>query len=182
MNKKTILFLDVDGVFSIPNLQNTDERRERLPVGNGHHLICWPIPLYRQLLYAIGIEKQLHPVWLSAWGDAAHALTNRAFTQAFPVAYPLSPRKLHYARQHWQDMECIDRKLVAAHYYLIRKRWERVIWIEDGFAEETMKWARSNARIHLVDTTQHEVHSLLLSEQQAAIDEFIDRYILREAK
>ena len=28
MNKKTILFLDVDGVFSIPNLQNTDERRD----------------------------------------------------------------------------------------------------------------------------------------------------------
>lgn len=171
---KTVLFLDVDGVFSIPNTEDTDERLIRLPVGGGHHINCWPIPQYRQLLYAIGLEKRLHPVWLSAWGDAAHTLTNHAMTQAFPVAYPLSKRQAYYADQQFSgDTRWIDRKLIAAVYYLYKRRqYECVIWIEDGFAEETREWA-SKSNVKLIDTTDDRIRSMLLATHETAVQEFM---------
>jgi len=172
---KTILFLDIDGVFSIPNPENKDERLERIPLGEGHHIVCWPIPMYQRLIYAIGVEKRLHPAWLSAWGDAAHALTNRAMTQVFPVAYPLSSQKLRYARQRFSahDFERIDRKLVAAVYYLCSRCYDRVIWIEDGFAEETVEWA-STRNIRLIDTTDETIKQMLLSCQEQAVHDFME--------
>ena len=171
---KTVLFLDVDGVFSIPNPQDNDERLERIHLFDGHHIVCWPIPMYRQLLYAIGTDKRFHPVWLSAWGDAAHALTNRAMTQAFPVAYPLSNRQMYYARQRFSGD--VDRKLMAAVYYLVKTRKERVIWIEDGFAEETIAWAGKND-VRLIDTTEDSVRRLLLATHEAAVQDIMDMLI-----
>lgn len=172
--KKTVLFLDVDGVFSIPNMEDHHERRERIPIGDGHHIVCWPIPMYQRLIYAIGNDKRIHPVWLSAWGDAAHALTNRAMTQAFPVAYPLSSRKLPYAWQRFpaDQKDRIDRKLVAAVYYLCSRRSTRAIWVEDGFAEETKEWA-SRCNVKLIDTTDEAVKRMLLSHQEYVVQEFM---------
>lgn len=173
--KKTVLFLDVDGVFSIPNTVNKDERLTRLSLWDGHHMVCWPIPMYRELLYAIGIEKRLHPVWLSAWGDAVHTLTNHAMTQAFPVAYPLSDRQMYYARQRFSgDISCIDRKLIAAVYYLAKRRsYERVIWIEDGFAEETVDWAQKS-KVKLIDTTDDRIRSMLLAMHEMAVQDVME--------
>jgi len=172
---KTILFLDVDGVFSIPNMEDHHERRERIAIGGGHHIVCWPIPIYRQLIYAIGNDQQFHPVWLSAWGDAAHALTNRALTQTFPVAYPLSNRRLRYAWQRFpaEHRDKIDRKLVSAVYHLCTRRYDRVIWVEDGFAEETKTWA-SSSNVRLIDTTDEAVKRMLLSCHEHAVEEFIE--------
>ena len=171
---KTVLFLDVDGVFSIPNTEDTDERLERIPLWNGHHIVCWPIPMYKHLLYAIGADKRFHPVWLSAWGDAAHALTNRAMTQAFPVAYPLSTRQMRYARQRFE--RDVDRKLMAAVYYLARylrtHSDARVIWIEDGFADETRTWA-SKSNVRLIDTTDEGIKSMLLSSDAESVQRFM---------
>lgn len=172
---KTILFLDIDGVFSIPDPAQHDKRLERLSLQNGQHIVCWPIPLYRQIISAIGQERQLHPVWLSAWGDAAHVLTNRAMTQAFPVAYPLSAQKWHYARQRFPESERVDKKLVAAVYYLRARRYDRVIWMEDGFTEETRAWASKNA-VRLIDTTEEAVKALLLSEEEQAVQEVLNLF------
>jgi hypothetical protein len=173
---KTILFLDIDGVFSIPNVSDTNERRERIPIGDGHHIVCWPIPMYQQFLYTIGNEKRFHPAWLSAWGDAAHALTNRAMTQAFPVAYPLSSRQLRYAWQRFpqEGRERIDKKLIAAVYYLRARRFNRVIWVEDGFTDETMQWAERSGNVRLIDTTDEDIKRMLLSSHEQAVQEFME--------
>jgi len=171
---KTILFLDVDGVFSIPNTADKDERLERIPLGDGHHIVCWPIPMYKRLLYAIGMEKRLHPVWLTAWGDAAHVLTNRAMTQAFPVAYPLSRQQTRYAHMRFSHPEQSDRKLIAAVYYLVKHHGPgQVIWVEDGFAEETKEWAAA-VDVRLIDTTDETIRELLLSREEQAVQKFME--------
>lgn len=100
----------------------------------------------------------------------------QSMTHAFPVAYPLSSRQLSYA---WQPFPLagrarIDKKLVAAVYYLRARRFERVLWIEDGFSVETREWAKRSGNVRLIDTTDEAIKRMLLSCHVQAVQECME--------
>lgn len=175
---RTVLFLDIDGVFSIPNTENIEERKESWP-GCG---VLYPIPMAMQLLRAIDDNRQLQPVWLSAWNGNAFHWNARANTRDWPVAYHLSRRQETYAFKRFPEfrMGRIDRKLIAARYYIRDMVHKPVIWMEDGFADETRAWAKETPQVKLVDTTIHLIRACLLAyhtnPEQAAHD-FIRRWL-----
>lgn len=178
---KTILFVDIDGVLSILTQDNA-ANYEKL----GRGLPAWPIPLACQILRLIDQDTQLKPVWLSSWGTESVLWNERAKTRHWPVGYYLSKKQERYAKQVlptalFTNEKYIDRKLIAAQYYLRKKpATQRVVWIEDGFAEETEQWAIQRGNVRLVDTTEEAVLSLLLATEEAAMRQFIE--LLKQQK
>lgn len=159
--KKQVWFLDIDGVFSIPTKENASQREKF-----GYGLFCWPIPVAFHLIRAIADDRRIHPVWLSCWDTSSLLWNAKAGTRLFPVGYHLSGRQKDYADRLFSEYagHRIDRKLVAARYYLRKYPTHEIVWIEDGFMTETEEWARQEGRVKLVDTTQDDIREMLLRE------------------
>jgi hypothetical protein len=175
MKSVTILFLDIDGVFSIPDQVDGQIRYERWLRG----LPVWPVPLSYALVRAIAQDRQLHPVWLSSWGDLALLWNERAGTKNFPVGYYLTRRRFLKACRMFPHLVHSDRKLLAVHYYLRQYPDHNVMWIEDGFDDETVSWAAREHHVCLIDTTTEPVLSVLLYEDvEAAARDFVTTYLI----
>lgn len=173
---KIVLFLDV-GVLSIPNRQNTEERKERWP-GCG---VLWPIPLANALLQAIDTDPRILPVWLSCWDSAAWHWNDRAGTSRWAVGYHLCKTVQTKALQRFPECRGQDKKLLAARWFLRERPHNQVVWIEDGFAEETKAWASARGRTRLVDTwpMAHGAAAFLArryQNEQRAAQIFLARY------
>jgi hypothetical protein len=136
MKQSTVLFLDIDGVLSIPHPRDGSIRFERWQPG----LPVWPIPLASALVRTIDQDRHLHPVWLSAWDQRAWLWNDRAGTRHWPIGYCLKPRQWRYAYCLFPTLRGVrfDNKLMAVLYYLRRYPHKRVVWVEDGFADETV--------------------------------------------
>lgn len=172
-NVKTILFVDVDGVLSIPTPETASDYEKF-----GFGLPAWPVPLAYLLIQAIDADRSFYPIWLSCWDTDARIWNDRANTRHWRVGYHLSSRQANYARKVLPSslfVDRIDRKLIAVQYYL--RKWnacQAVTWIEDGFADETRQWAAERGGVRLIDTTTEPILSLLLSKDQSAIQQFIE--------
>lgn len=177
--RRTILFLDVDGVLSIINPENIRERRQSWDGAPP----AWPIPLAFPLLRAIAQEQRLHPVWLTTWDKRAWLWNEHAGTPRWPVGYQLTNQQIPHARRLFPDLAALfsDEKLLAARYYLRRRPQNRVVWIEDGFAPRTWEWAAGEPRVRLIDTTETSMLAVLLADpadKEAAAREFVHTYLL----
>jgi hypothetical protein len=173
------LFLDIDGVFTMLDAVQLPMER----VGGIH---VRPIPMANALLKAINEDERLDPIWLTSWDKGAHLWNERAETTRWPVAYHLSKRDERDARTAlcWLFDMNLDRKLIAAQYFLFRARPLDcpVVWIEDGFAQETYAWAKERGNVRLVDTLVDPIRSQLLAQYddpKQAAREFIETYFLR---
>lgn len=145
---KTILFLDIDGVLSIPDPQDYQKRRERWP-GCG---VLWPIPLAYPLLRTIDADPRILPVWMSCWDTGGHEWSARAGTPRWPVGYHLCKTVETKALQRFPECQGQDKKLLAVRWFLRKRARNPVVWVEDGFAEETRAWASARGNVRLVDT------------------------------
>ncbi len=179
MRRSNLCFWDVDGVFSIP----TPETRTQW-VKFGYGLPAWVTPTAFALLRAVDADPHRHNVWLSAWGTDAVLWNQRAGTRVWPVAYHLTCRQLQYAKKVlpaplFADPR-IDGKLIAVHYYLWRRRYPEsghVLWVEDGFAEETRAWASARGNVSLIDTSEDPLRATLLNAElpvEDAMAHFLD--------
>ena len=144
------LFLDIDGVFNIstPNGQT-------MMLDHKH---VWPIPMTIPLLQAIDHDASITPVWITHWGEGAHAWNEYADTRRWEVAYPLAP---HTQTTMGYLFPILYDKPLAIQYYLRQHPGLRSIWMQDGFPTVSFDWARQN-RVHLIDTTQEPLRRLLL--------------------
>ncbi len=187
MTPPTTLFLDIDGVFTM--MDCPDLKMER--VGGIH---CRPIPMANALLQTIDKCNRLVPIWLSSWDIGSLEWNRRANTLPWYVGYHLTEKQEKLTRNAfpWDypelDNATLDKKLVAAQSFLwfqTGDRQSRAVWIEDGFAPETLAWAKERnskvAETILIDTTKEPIRSELLStyedyEQSAKM--FMEKYIL----
>jgi len=154
-----LLFLDIDGVFTIKH-EHLD--KERI---NGVHV--HPIPMCGALLQMLDRDPAISPVWLTSWGDAALAWNKRYGTQKWPVAYPLDFADASKADQQFPRLHNNkpDEKLIAVWWYL-RKMPEDapVMWMEDGFAPETILWAHERGNVRLIDTRNPQILAALVQK------------------
>lgn len=151
-----ILFLDIDGVFSIKHEHIEKDRINGIPVH--------PIPMCGALLRAIDNYLSVRPVWLTSWGDTARAWNKRYGTSKWPVAYPLAPEDAAKADRKFPRLHDNkpDDKLIAVWWYLRNMPIDaHVIWMEDGFAVETVMWSQRQHDVRLIDTRNPEILSVL---------------------
>jgi hypothetical protein len=185
--RRTILFIDIDGVLSI--LDSVDEIEDRkISWPGGPH--AWPIPMTRELLQAINEEKRLYPVWMSAWYDAAllwnfYARTRRLWPMGYTWHKATVQRVfpelgwVYGIRPTWDGQE-IDSKLLAVRYFLRNDPCSPVTWIEDGFAPETRAWAAERGA-RLVNTLEPAIREVLRAnydQPRQAARQFIETYLL----
>lgn len=167
-----LVLLDIDGVLNgvAPGLPP-----ERLPEGG----VIWPIPMANALLQAIQQDWRLYPLWCTSWYKRAPLWNDRAGTPRWPIAH--ITRRAHVDR--WfpgvLPEKRYDWKLASALYYRRRFPTRKIIWIEDGFFEETKRWAASDPLVRLVDTTEATIRALLLADGgiQKAVQTFLDVYV-----
>ena len=189
MPERTIIFVDIDGVLSVLNPDNFEERR----LGPGWPgMSAWPIPMTKPLLEALSYDPRFTPIWMSAWHDASLLWNFYARSPLWKVGYSLLPREWHHAKRcfpelgglHWSPTwngERVDTKLVAVRYHL-RKHSGRAVWIEDGFADCTHAWAASNPQVRLIDPREAPFSSFWLCAEQPeqVAKQFIEEYLARE--
>lgn len=183
----TTLFLDIDGVFTLLDAMHLPMER----VGGIH---VRPIPMANALLRAINETKGIVPVWLTSWDAGAHTWNDRSGTQHWPIAHHLDAQQEAVAKIGWPEFfeRDTDRKLIEAAYWLWSSLSERhrVVWIEDGFTQETVAWARtrSNIEMHetiLIDTLKEPIRAQLLSEHEdydKVAREFVETYVLGKGR
>ncbi len=172
------LFLDIDGVFSIKHEHITSERI------NG--VKAHPIPMCGALLQALDRDPAIRPVWLTSWGDTARAWNKRFGTATWPVAYPLDVADAARADRQFPRLHHTkpDDKLIAVWWYLRDLPDQTpVMWMEDGFAVETVQWAQERGNTRLIDTRNPKILADLIqkcADQQAcaqAARAFVARWI-----
>lgn len=174
---KTIVFLDIDGVLSIPNVNNYAERHERWP-GVG---APWPIPMANDLLRVIDTSSRILPVWLSCWSTGGYVWNDRAGTRRWPVGYHLCKSSQTLALRRFPEYRGQDEKLLAARWFLRDHPRNPVVWIEDGFADETQAWATTRGNARLVDTWPYDGETARFltrnyEDPAQAAKEFLERY------
>lgn len=174
------VYLDIDGVLSIPGPEPDPGWKKWGPY------YASPIPMWSALLHLLNVDKRLDCHWLTNWeGDAWY--WNRI---AHTALWPALARPGAWARRaitdSWERAEdgtirdIHDWKLTALRYRLHRyhQQYHKVIWIEDGFAPETIAYAKEQ-NWALVDTTDPAIQAALLAVpgtfEQAKT--FIDAYI-----
>jgi hypothetical protein len=146
------LFLDIDGVFSIKHEHIQSERINGIKVH--------PIPMCAALLQALDRDPAISPVWLTSWGDMAQAWNKRYGTAKWPVAYPLDVADAAKADRQFPRLHNNkpDDKLIAVWWYLRDLPKDTpVMWMEDGFAVETVMWAHERGNARLIDTRNPEI-------------------------
>lgn len=172
------LFLDIDGVFSI--------KHDHIPKDRINGVHVHPIPMCAALMQMLDKDPTIAPVWLTSWGDAALAWNKRYGTAKWPVAYPLdfadaSKADQQYPRLHNNKP---DDKLIAVWWYLRKMPKDApVMWMEDGFAPETVLWAHERGNVRLIDTRNPDIMDALTqkcADQQECVQaahKFIAKFI-----
>lgn len=182
MKTKIAVFMDIDGVLSMPWEGMPRDAWQKW--GNGY---AAPIPMWQSLIAAMHADKRLACHWLTNWGDDAWYWNQAAGTlcwpslarpnawtrRALPDCFEPGPGNVPICRYHW--------KLVALRYRLMRyhTRYSKVVWIEDGFTPETIAHA-SQEGWQLVDTTKHAICEFLFRSEGTMSNAraFIEQYIV----
>lgn len=173
------IFLDIDGVFSV--------KHDHIPKEHISGINAHPIPMCNALLRLLDADPILRPLWMSSWGDQATAWNKRAGTQRWPVAYPLDPAEAVRAERKFGVQvphDKPDAKLIAVWWYMqTQDKGTPCIWMEDGFAPETVMWAHQQGNVRLIDTRNPEILNALTqkcADQQECVQaarKFIAQYI-----
>lgn len=151
---KPILLLDVDGVL---NVIKDDVDPIRLPVPRSiqtdciinffggaedepaadHEVQFWPNPFCNELL--AWADKNTELWWCTAWFGRANAIGKLAGIPVKPwISTALSEKGEDWKLTNVKDVFANDTR--------------RIIWIEDGFANETEAWAKARPDTHLIKT------------------------------
>lgn len=178
-----IALIDIVDVLNLLSdtyhLETRAQRSEEIP------LRVWPAPISFAVLRALDTDPRYQPVWMTAWGENAHHWNHRARTREWDVAYPLTRQQAVYMKHAFPRLYRlykdfgIDRKLVAALYYLRHRSNSAVVWWEDGFSQETIYWAQKRPHTTLVDTTLPQIRDFLLAEHanlDSAAHQFLSTY------
>jgi hypothetical protein len=153
------LFLDLDGVFSIPNADLSTVEIDGKE--------AWSIPQANAILQALQHDDRVQPFWLTHWGNKANDWNDRAGIVHWPVWYPLSALKEATAQRLYPEL---DKKLLAIQYCMHMNNIQSAVWLQDGFAPEEVEWAGQHD-VRLVDSNEEPLHALLLSDNaDVAID------------
>ncbi len=160
-DNRITLLLDIDGVF---NGVMGGLTPERLPGGG----VIWPIPLANTLLQTIEQDERLEPIWCTSWWTRAWLWNDRSGTPHWPIAHLLKPHEAVAAFPDVLPRGDYDWKLAAALYYRKQHPTRRMVWIEDGFFQETLAWAATDPLVTLVDTTAPHVLGMLLRNGNSA--------------
>lgn len=186
MSARIGVYLDIDGVLSIPYEGMSDDAW--LPWGDYH---AAPVPMWQHLIRALSTDPRLDCHWLTNWEDSAWYWNKAAGVglwatlchptawarRMYPECFEKTAQGLWRPTQHW--------KLIALRYHLRRHHAGRaapppVVWIEDGFAPETISYAAGHPTWRLVDTRYDHIREALLAEpgtmQQARA--FIERHVM----
>lgn len=172
-DERIILLLDIDGVL---NGVAGGLAGEHLPGGG----FVWPIPMANALLQAIAVDKRLLPIWCTSWRERAWAWNARADTPLWEVAKLLKRLEIEALFPGMLPAkEDYDWKLASALYYRKVHPERRIVWLEDGFFEETKRWAATDPLVTLVDTTQEPARGMLLAhgDVQPAAEAFLSVFV-----
>nr|WP_290224082.1 hypothetical protein [Trichocoleus desertorum] len=139
-----LLFLDIEGVLSVDGVDTSAEWLDK------HNGPVYPVQGARQFLEVIDRSPWIQPFWISSWGQESTLWNKWSKTRCWPVAYPLSSNRLREARTQFST-QTSDGKYLAARWHSFK--WDqRIVWIEDGFSQETEQWAIKDGRVQLVNT------------------------------
>lgn len=170
-----LLFLDVDGVLTMLDAPELPVQR----VGGFH---VRPIPLASALLRAIDHDPRIVPIWLTNWEAAANSWNEWAGIGHWHVASRMVGRpERHEARTLFPHISSplLDWKLLAACYARHQiAPGSPAVWIEDGFATETLEWATQEGNIRLLDTTRGVLRQALLchyADAEASARHFLEQ-------
>lgn len=150
------LFLDIDGVLNISNPSTV-----ALLLNDK---MIWPIPMTVPFLNAIEQDAYVIPVWMSHWGEDAHAWNDFAGTKHWDIGYPLTLSDETNAKRLYP---LLDGKTLAVQYYLHFHPTSHAVWMQDGFPTVPPLWPEQN-NAALIDATREPLHGLLLSSDTNA--------------
>lgn len=136
MNEKPLLLLDVDGVLNVCHIATWD-RRKVTHEGKNLHPEAYTLDFMKLAWSNADVW------WCSAWMQHSNIWARWAGLMERPCIVDIvRPSRSKY-REDW--------KLHCARRLFGRDSWRRIIWIEDGFSEETRQWARKHRNWKLID-------------------------------
>jgi len=159
----TYLFLDVDGVFSVASAG--------LPQQTIYGKEAWPIPQANAILQTIDQDKNIRPIWMTHWGQLANGWCVRAGLHAWAVWYPLTLEEDEIEAERLYPN--LDKKPLAIQYCMHMNDVQSAVWLQDGFSPEEREWAEQ-AGVRLVNANEEPYHSLLLSNDESAVQRMMD--------
>lgn len=165
----TYLFCDIDGVFSIANAG--------LPEVMIDGKEAWPVPQANAILQAIDSDKNIRPVWMTHWGKLANGWCHRAGLLNWSIWYPLTLEEDETEAQRlYPDL---GKKAQAIQYclHVNRGNIRSALWLQDGYTPEEREWAEQ-AGVRLVNANEEPIHSLLLSENESAVQRLMDLLVV----
>ncbi|MBW4685630.1 MAG: hypothetical protein KME40_11160 [Komarekiella atlantica HA4396-MV6] len=145
MTEPVLLFLDINGVIDVKdNAKTTEEKLSK-------NETVYPVPGSEELLQLIDNCSWIHPMWISSWGCQSYLWNKWSKTRSWHSAYPLNEDEENKALRLFPNA---SDKYLAARWH--SRDWQhRVVWIEDGFwfMSAALKWAESNSKIQIIDTS-----------------------------
>lgn len=141
MNTKApLMFLDVDGVLSVLGSvsarRKSEYKRREVDLGRGVPKFH-PTPRTKAFMH--WAFRHFRVFWCTAWGAHANHIAKWAGLDPAPSIPYLASKS--------------DWKLEGALQILSRYPYSRAVWIEDGFYEDTKRWAKaSQGTLTLIET------------------------------
>ncbi|CAN1211606.1 hypothetical protein TUMEXPCC7403_15490 [Tumidithrix helvetica PCC 7403] len=163
-----VLFLDIDGVVNT----SINSRSQLLGTYQGRDLYGSPSPMVKPFLHDVDRAKHIKPIWMSSgWREHSNIWNRWAGIAPWTVGYPISFEKSRYITGKYGKQltldELEDGKTIAVLYHAGNA--PKIIWIEDGFPESALTWAKLDTRVHLINTI-HPSDPLLLGIQSWNIE------------
>jgi len=148
--QEIVLFLDIDGVINVRGLYLS----ELIGCYQRFDLYACPVPLARQFMQALDRSESIKPFWMSkGWRKHATLWNQWAQTRPWRVAYPISfvqMRDVMAQNRGFLLDEIEDSKTLAAIWH--SRNATQVVWIEDGFPDSALAWAKRDSRVTLIST------------------------------
>ncbi|PSB26637.1 hypothetical protein [Stenomitos frigidus] len=139
-----LLFLDIDGVLSVSDTAIVDQE---MPLDGS---LVYPLPGARAFLQAINRSPWIQPLWLSSWGERSYCWNDWAATEHWIHAHPLPCTQRQLAQTQFQAQNP-EAKYLSVRWH--SRHWNHaIVWIEDGFTQESKIWADQNPKVRLIDT------------------------------
>jgi len=154
------LFLDIDGVVNTS--VNADS--QFLGTYQGRDLRGSPSPYVQPFLHAVDRAEHIKPFWMSSgWREHSNIWNRWAGIAPWAVGYPIDFAKARYVMGRYGKQlsldEIDDSKTIAVLYH--SGNTPKIVWIEDGFSQSAMTWAKLDPRVTLINTIHPEDLSLL---------------------